>query len=313
MKILVLSYFDELIGPSIFHVLPEQCNEEDMAFIKSLLDLNDQGFFVYQKGSYNSVNLQFQVESKGARGGKVLFMISLVLLREQINPLVFKEFLNVFVEEFSKIKDVRKGLQRTKQEGDEMQKYMQLHGFFHSFYRILPKEMIIRDRNVRIMMVGLHDSGITAILDKFRTLTSKQTKFHKKVSAKRLFLENLIITTYRIPVRKGLEELFDYYLKIQDAIVVVIDANDPSNFPKVRKQLKIISECIAEKNISLMLDFNKIDLTQRNFKKIRKELDLDALNFSNYKAFPVSAKTEEGLIESFNWVSSEILKNIFRE
>jgi len=92
-QILCISYFDQVMGPSILYSsepLSESLNAPD---ITRILEFNDEeGTFIFAYRKYQTVNHLFYIDSNLARGGKELLMITYM-----IRAAIFKdEIVDIF-------------------------------------------------------------------------------------------------------------------------------------------------------------------------------------------------------------------------
>ncbi|MFX1409779.1 MAG: hypothetical protein ACFFA6_05475, partial [Promethearchaeota archaeon] len=78
--IVVLSYFNRKIGPTIFYSFPKnKLNEENTTIIPNLMDqIISEGFFTYSFNSSYTLNYYFEINSEWARANKELLMISII-------------------------------------------------------------------------------------------------------------------------------------------------------------------------------------------------------------------------------------------
>ncbi len=78
--ILVLSYFDRKMGPSVFYSYPEyKLKEENATVIANLMDqVVSEGFFTHSFNSSYTLNYYFEIDSMWARGNKEFLMISII-------------------------------------------------------------------------------------------------------------------------------------------------------------------------------------------------------------------------------------------
>jgi len=317
MKILVLTYFDQVHGPIIYFKAPESFDSNKLDFIPYLMDLEEKSFFCHEHEEFDTINLAFDVPKKDTRGGVEMFMISLILYNESINPKVFKEVLKDFIEEFISIKDLFKGIDvKDTNDGGAVKKAEEMRELFYSFYNDLPEETLLLDRNTQIMVFGLTNAGKTTLINKLRDLIYSKVKFNnlnKGYLEERLFFENLSMTTFDLPLKRKFGKLWRYYMKKLDGIAFVVDASDSSKFNENKIQFHILTNNIKNKSIPLLIVFNKCDLETAEIEKIMKNLDLQNLDFQTYKCFETNALTGQGILDSFTWIEKKILKRIFTE
>ncbi|MHA1804567.1 MAG: hypothetical protein ACTSU4_08535, partial [Promethearchaeota archaeon] len=106
MNGLVLSYFDNILGPRVFLKAPESISNSDLEILPSLMDLNENGFFVHITDKFKSVNLIFNIFSEYARGKKEILLISIVTdINNEINLKLSRELLEAFAKQIKNVKE----------------------------------------------------------------------------------------------------------------------------------------------------------------------------------------------------------------
>ncbi|MHA1291401.1 MAG: ADP-ribosylation factor-like protein [Promethearchaeota archaeon] len=312
MKILVLSYFDPINGPTIYFKAPKEFNNVILNCIPPLMDLEEEGFFVHVLDDSISGNLSFEIKRRGARGGIEMFMVSLLLYKEFLNPMLLEDVLKEFVKEFNEIEDVYKGINVKKKEDNiKVQKAEEIKDFFYSFYQDLPEETIFMDKNAGILVFGLLNSGKTTLITSFKELLLEKKKLPNISNAERFFFFNLAITTYDLPIKRKFGELWKYYIKTIDGLVYVIDASKPDKFEEAKSQLYLITEHIKDKSIPLLILFNKKDIKNLEIQEAIANLELQKLDFRSIKCFETCALTKEGIKKAFDWLAKKILRWLF--
>lgn len=78
MKALILSLFDNIQGPIMFHVVPEAENPGQYDFIAALMNLYDEGFFLHTVKGTQSANYIFKAPSDLARGRAEILQVSII-------------------------------------------------------------------------------------------------------------------------------------------------------------------------------------------------------------------------------------------
>jgi len=99
---LLLTYFNPIIGPDILYSLPEnleaRISEDDLGQIKRLMDTATPGFFTHAFSSeLNTANYFFMVPSKWARGKQEMVMITKVVEEDSPNLKSYENELATFV------------------------------------------------------------------------------------------------------------------------------------------------------------------------------------------------------------------------
>lgn len=149
MRLLILSYFDKIIGPKIFLKVPDNYNSNYLQYIPNLIDYYDEGYFIHEFVILKTANLIFQISSPLARGYMEIAMISIVLLNEEINPNFFQESLKYFVFEIKRINDIYQGFYIEKEEIKGTRKaYIKMKDLMNLIYNSLPKKILFRRFNI---------------------------------------------------------------------------------------------------------------------------------------------------------------------
>ncbi|MFX0057158.1 MAG: hypothetical protein ACFE85_06220 [Candidatus Hodarchaeota archaeon] len=107
---IILSYFDRIIGPTIFHTYPKKrLNETEASIVANLMDqMISEGFFTYSFNGSNTLNYYFEIDSKWARGNKEFLMISVIFedsISIEIEKIVFS-LCNEFSEWLKEKQDI---------------------------------------------------------------------------------------------------------------------------------------------------------------------------------------------------------------
>ena len=107
---IVFSYFDKIIGPTVFYTYPKKrLNEKEASIVANLMDqMISEGFFTYSFNGCNTLNYYFEIDSEWARGNKEFLMISVIFkdsISAEIEKIVFS-LSNEFSEWLKERKDI---------------------------------------------------------------------------------------------------------------------------------------------------------------------------------------------------------------
>lgn len=105
---LVLTYFDQSIGPKIYFSFPETFPDELIAKLKKYFDIEEK-FFEVRLIEHNLtfLNLYFEIPSEMARGGVEMVMLSLVTSKLENNPALY-EVLKFYTEKINRTREIFK-------------------------------------------------------------------------------------------------------------------------------------------------------------------------------------------------------------
>ncbi|MGQ4872969.1 MAG: ADP-ribosylation factor family protein [Promethearchaeia archaeon] len=313
MKILVLSYFDNYLGPEIFLVAPENFPTERIKYITNFLDIDGDKFFIHEFDEFKSVNLKFELKSESARGRLISLMISILYIDENPNIDVLKEILITFKDEFKKIQDIDDIFSvKNAKNIENNKKLIKIKDFFYKFYDSLPVETTFtKQRNARIFMFGLDFAGKTTIINRLKENIFTNPKPTTNINIVRLLFENLSITIYDAGGQEQYRKIWSAYLKNQDGLIFTLDVSDEKRFDEAYKELYRILNFKELENLPLLILFNKIDLKKPKEKELIKKFDLDRISNRPIKYFFTSALTNEGIFKAFNWIALQVLNRLY--
>ncbi len=104
MHFIILSYFHGVDGPCILDSYPEGLEEDIADDLCRTLDIPIvPGFFMQHKSNYKSSNWYFEIPSEFARGGIDVLMASIILIKEDIDPMSLKNCMKGFVDELREV------------------------------------------------------------------------------------------------------------------------------------------------------------------------------------------------------------------
>ena len=193
---IILSKFDEILGPKIFLKIPHTFLNFPLDHIPFLMDLYDKGFFIHEFGVLKTANLIFNINSPISRGSKDTLMISIISYQEELEVQLssFKEIIEDFLNKLKGIPSLYKGFHYNQISGG-INAYKEIKAFTYSFYNDLFKLNILDNRNFSKKIVyelspsgrkKLFDSiekGLIPIKNKFE---SRKTEVYEKFKVKAL-------------------------------------------------------------------------------------------------------------------------------
>ena len=143
---LVLSYFDRIVGPKIFLTNPQSLinslDEEYINQIKSFMESDNTGFFThYFSPEFKTANWTFNLNSKWARGRSEVIMISIIISEEEPDYNTYESILSKFVEKMNNTTELFKAFyinSNTIKEKKEIQhQFTLLKEELNNLYKIL--------------------------------------------------------------------------------------------------------------------------------------------------------------------------------
>ncbi|BFZ07314.1 hypothetical protein BsWGS_10353 [Bradybaena similaris] len=174
------------------------------------------------------------------------------------------------------------------------------------------KKMKQKEKEVRILMLGLDNAGKTTILKKFNgediDTISPTLGFNIKTLEHRGFKLNI----WDVGGQKSLRSYWRNYFESTDALIWVVDSADRMRLNDCKKELHslLVEERLA--GATLLVFANKQDLPgSLPAREIREALDLDSIKTHHWLIQDCSAVTGENLLSGMDWVVNDIASRIF--
>ena len=99
--IIVLSFFNRKIGPSVFYSYPKNLSDEFSIVITHIMDQPlSESFFIHAFENFTSLNYYFEIYSDIARGNREMLMVS-AIFEQQTTPEV-EQHISSLLQKFSK-------------------------------------------------------------------------------------------------------------------------------------------------------------------------------------------------------------------
>ena len=219
-QILSVSYFDQVIGPNIFYSSEPLGDVAGAPDLDRILEFNEEeGTFIFAYRKFQTVNHLFYIDSKFARGGKELLMISYMIKTAFFKDGIVDVFkyldskgpiLEDFAEELKELNDLTSLLHMKKSfsegnvlnYGDEKFKNTFLELFNKYFQKLIPKyrvESPIKNKKLikRIFIVGAPKAGKKTLLKNIEFIQFLNIKNNDlSVRILEVIIENLEILNY---------------------------------------------------------------------------------------------------------------------
>ncbi|GAB1609749.1 ADP-ribosylation factor-like protein 2 [Argonauta hians] len=176
----------------------------------------------------------------------------------------------------------------------------------------LLKKMKQKEKEMRILMLGLDNAGKTTVLKKFNgedvDTISPTLGFNIKT------LEHLgyKLNIWDVGGQKSLRSYWKNYFESTDGLIWVVDSADRMRLQDCKKELDILllEERLAD--ATLLVLANKQDLPGAlNMKEIRETLKLDNIKSHHWLILDCSALTGENLLQGMDWLIGDISNRIF--
>ncbi|XP_014672161.1 PREDICTED: ADP-ribosylation factor-like protein 2 [Priapulus caudatus] len=174
------------------------------------------------------------------------------------------------------------------------------------------RKMKQKEKEMRLLMLGLDNAGKTTILKKFNgediSLISPTLGFNIKTLDHRGFKLNV----WDVGGQKSLRSYWRNYFESTDGLVWVVDSADKRRLLDCKRELHSLLQEERLSGATLLVFANKQDLPGAlSADDIRQILELDEIKTHHWQIYHCSAVTGENLLEGIDWVIDDIASRIF--
>lgn len=176
------------------------------------------------------------------------------------------------------------------------------------------KKLKEKEREMRILIVGLDNAGKTTILRKFNGEDTTKIAPTLGFNIKTLEFRGYKLNCWDVGGQKTIRSYWRNYFEQTDGIVWVVDSADKRRLEVCRDELHKVLGQEKLAGASLLIFANKQDLAGAvSVEGISQVLELgsDQYKQRHWQIHACSAMTGEGLIEGMDWVVNDISSRIF--
>jgi len=156
-----------------------------------------------------------------------------------------------------------------------------------------------KQKNVRVLMLGLDDGGKTTILYKLQEIELNNPMPTIGFNVEVLRHKNVNFTIWDFGGQKVHRQLWSRHIDETQALVFVIDASDRERISQARDELYRLLEEPSIQNLSLLILCNKSDVPDcMTTEEITYHLQLSSITVpSHYTIIATSGLTGNGLLD----------------
>lgn len=174
------------------------------------------------------------------------------------------------------------------------------------------KKMKQKEKEVRLLMLGLDNAGKTTILKKFNgediNTISPTLGFNIKTLEHRGFKLNV----WDVGGQKSLRSYWRNYFESTDGLIWVVDSADRRRLADCKQELHSLLQEERLAGATLLVFANKQDLPGAlPMEEIRDMLELVNIQTHHWQIIWCSAMTGENLLKGIDWVLDDIAARIF--
>lgn len=342
-QILCISYFDHVIGPNTLYCSAIELDSIETPDLGRILEFNEEpGTFIFAYRKYQTVNHIFYIDSKLARGGKDLMMISYLIrtaiFKDEIVD-VFKyldskaPILEEFASEIKKLKEISRLLHVEKSAvssesildlaNDTLKK--EFLRIFNKYYRKLTPRFQFepplkgKQQIKKIFIIGAPKAGKSTFLKNIELIQFLNVKNNDiPTRILEVLIENLEILHYDDLKKEFKCKLFDNFddcIKNAQGFIVLANITDKRSIDITKKLFNIIkdkcTELINEKIPPVLIVGNKFKNKEKyNIEYISQIFNLEDLQQKSVKVKyqPLNVMTDDDeVMKALRWLIKSLL------
>ncbi|XP_063729538.1 ADP-ribosylation factor-like protein 2 [Symsagittifera roscoffensis] len=175
------------------------------------------------------------------------------------------------------------------------------------------KKMKIKEREMRILILGLDNAGKSTILKRIMGEDISEISPTVGFNIETLEFEGFKLNLWDVGGQKSLRSYWRNYFEATDGLIWVVDTSDKRRMADCRNELHALLQEERLLGASLLVFANKIDLPNScQWKEVEEQLNLKLMDGSHHWTVqPCSAVTGENLITGIQWMVGDISQRLF--
>ncbi|CAG9859652.1 unnamed protein product [Phyllotreta striolata] len=174
------------------------------------------------------------------------------------------------------------------------------------------KKMKQKEKEMRILLLGLDNAGKTTILKRFNGEPINTISPTLGFNIKTLEHNGFKLNMWDVGGQKSLRSYWRNYFECTDGLIWVVDSADKRRLEDCKAELNTLLKEERLAGATLLVFANKQDLPGAlGLDELRSVLELDDIKTHHWRIISCSAVTGENLLAGMDWVVSDIAARIF--
>ncbi|GKA06676.1 ADP-ribosylation factor 1 [Tanacetum coccineum] len=166
---------------------------------------------------------------------------------------------------------------------------------------------LLAKRDIKILMLGLDDSGKTTILYKLKLEEFVATVPTIGFNVEALEYKNIRFTVWDVGGQDTIRPLWRHYYRNTQALIFVVDSHNKRRIYQARNELHRLLHEDELRDATILVFANKQDLPNAmRVSEVADKLKLHSISQHRWHIQSTSATTGQGLYEGLTWLTSNI-------
>ncbi|PWA47773.1 ADP-ribosylation factor 1 [Artemisia annua] len=166
---------------------------------------------------------------------------------------------------------------------------------------------LLARRDIKILMLGLDDSGKTTILFKLKLGDFVATVPTIGFNVEALEYKNIRFTVWDVGGQDTIRPLWKHYYRNTHALIFVVDSHNKRRIYQARNELHRLLHEDELRDATILVFANKQDLPNAmHVSEVVDKLKLHSISQHRWHIQSTSATTGQGLYEGLTWLTSNI-------
>lgn len=179
----------------------------------------------------------------------------------------------------------------------------------------LMKWLGLKRKEVKVLCVGLDNSGKTTVLNQLKPEESRVKNVVPTIgfTMETFSHSSICFSTFDMSGQGRYRNLWEHYYKDVNAVIFVLDSSDKLRMPVAKDELDHLLQHndIKSGNIPILLLANKMDLKDSlTAVACSRHLNLDAITDRSYHICSTNALTGDGLEEAIDWLTDQVKRDL---
>ncbi|XP_054258697.1 ADP-ribosylation factor-like protein 2 isoform X3 [Macrosteles quadrilineatus] len=174
------------------------------------------------------------------------------------------------------------------------------------------KKMKQKEKEMRILMLGLDNAGKTTILKRINGEEIDTISPTLGFNIKTLEHKGYQLNIWDVGGQKSLRSYWRNYFESTDGLIWVVDSADKRRLEDCKRELYTLLQEERLLGATLLVFANKQDLPgSLTSEEIKTVVELDSIKSHHWRILPCSAVTGDNLVVGIDWLVSDIAARIF--